>query len=400
MLIVQKYGGSSVANNEKLLNVANRIARTAREGHSVVVVVSAQGKTTDYLIGIANELNTEPSKREMDALLTTGEQKSMALLTITLQAMGIDAISLTGIQAGLITTSDFGNARIISIDPGRIYKELYSKKVVIVAGFQGRDNEENITTLGRGGSDTTAVALAAVLKADRCDIYSDVDGVYTADPKIVADAKKLNEISYDEMLELASLGAKVLNNRAVEMAKKYNVVIMSGSSFNDLPGTYVKEETEMEDVFIKGIAGDKNIAMITVLNLENKPEATYKIFSLLAKEKISVDIIVQGTNNINKNDLSFTVKRGDLKKSIRIFEDNKENIGATGIKVCETCAKVSAVGAGMINNPGVASAVFEALYESDIHIYLVTTSEIKISAVIDEDKLELAMNAIHKKFEL
>jgi len=398
LLIVQKYGGSSVADNAKLFNVAERIAKTVKEGNSVVVVVSAQGKTTDYLINLSKDINNEASKRELDMLMATGEQKAAALLTMALEKLGINAISMNAYQAGIHSTNTFGNAKIQGINPQRILDELVRRRVVVVAGFQGIDECGNIVTLGRGGSDTTAVALASVLKADRCDIYSDVDGVYTADPRIVKDAAKLDQISFDEMLELASMGAKVLNNRAVELAKKNNTTIMSASSFNDNKGTYIKENEELEDINVKGIAGDRNVAMITVLNLENKSTSTYRIFSLLAREHISVDVIVQSTNNIGKVDTSFTLKRNDVKDAVRIINENMKEIKASGLKVVDNCAKVSAVGAGMINNPGVAAGVFEALYENDINMYLVSTSEVKISAIIDEAKLDLAMNAIHNKF--
>jgi len=398
LLIVQKYGGSSVADNAKLFNVAERIAKTVKEGNSVVVVVSAQGKTTDYLINLSKDINNEASKRELDMLMATGEQKAAALLTMALEKLGINAISMNAYQAGIHSTNTFGNAKIQGINPQRILDELVRRRVVVVAGFQGIDECGNIVTLGRGGSDTTAVALASVLKADRCDIYSDVDGVYTADPRIVKDAAKLDQISFDEMLELASMGAKVLNNRAVELAKKNNTTIMSASSFNDNKGTYIKENDGLEDINVKGIAGDRNVAMITVLNLENKSTSTYRIFSLLAREHISVDVIVQSTNNIGKVDTSFTLKRNDVKDAVRIINENMKEIKASGLKVVDNCAKVSAVGAGMINNPGVAAGVFEALYENDINMYLVSTSEVKISAIIDEAKLDLAMNAIHNKF--
>ncbi|MBQ7668461.1 MAG: aspartate kinase [Clostridia bacterium] len=400
MLIVQKYGGSSVADSTKLFNVASRIANTVNEGNSVVVVVSAQGKTTDYLINLSKEINLDASKRELDMLLATGEQQSAALLTMTLEKLGINAISMNAYQAGIHSTNTFGNAKIKSINPGRILKELETRKVVVVAGFQGIDEIGNITTLGRGGSDTTAVALAAALKADRCDIYSDVDGIYTADPRVVTDAVKLDSISFDEMLELASMGAKVLNNRAVELAKKSNTVIMSASSFSDAMGTYVKDTEGLEDVNVKGVAGDKNIVVVTVLGVKANSMYIYKIFSLLARENISVDVIVQCTNNVGTVDVSFTVKRTDAKDAINIINENMNKIEATGLKVVENCAKVSAVGAGMVNNPGVAAGVFEALYENNINIYLVSTSEVKISAIIDESNLELAMNAIHKKFNM
>jgi len=400
MLIVQKYGGSSVADTEGVYRVARRIINTYKSGNSVVVVVSAQGKTTDSLIKKSAEVAEEINKRELDVLLATGEQQSMALLSMAIKELGGEAVSLNGNQAGIYTDDNYGSARIKRIEPIRIKKELDNNKIVIVAGFQGINDIGDITTLGRGGSDTTAVALAAALKADRCDIYSDVDGIYTADPRIVKNASKLKEITYDEMLELASLGAKVLHNRSVEMAKRYNVKMMSGSSFTDSVGTYVKEKCEVEDLYVRGIAGDKDVAIITVTDMRDKPGNIYKIFDILAKEKVSVDIIAQSNNKLNKTDISFTVKRGELKKSIKLLTESLERLEAGGVVFADNCAKISIVGAGMVNNPGVAANMFEAMYDENIKIHLISTSEIKISLVIDEEELETALNAVHRKFKL
>jgi len=400
MLIVQKYGGSSVADTEGVYRVARRIINTYKSEYSVVVVVSAQGKTTDSLIKKSAEVAEEINKRELDVLLATGEQQSMALLSMAIKELGGEAVSLNGNQAGIYTDDNYGSARIKRIEPIRIKKELDNNKIVIVAGFQGINDIGDITTLGRGGSDTTAVALAAALKADRCDIYSDVDGIYTADPRIVKNASKLKEITYDEMLELASLGAKVLHNRSVEMAKRYNVKMMSGSSFTDSVGTYVKEKCEVEDLYVRGIAGDKDVAIITVTDMRDKPGNIYKIFDILAKEKVSVDIIAQSNNKLNKTDISFTVKRGELKKSIKLLTESLERLEAGGVVFADNCAKISIVGAGMVNNPGVAANMFEAMYDENIKIHLISTSEIKISLVIDEEELETALNAVHRKFKL
>ena len=400
MLIVQKYGGSSVADTEGVYRVARKILNTYKAGNSVVVVVSAQGKTTDFLIKKSAEIAEEINKRELDVLLATGEQQSMALLSMAIKELGGNAVSLTGNQAGIYTDDNYGSARIKHINPKRIKKELENNRIVIVAGFQGINEIGDITTLGRGGSDTTAVALAAALKADRCDIYSDVDGIYTADPRIVKNASKLTETTYDEMLELASLGAKVLHNRSVEMAKRYKVKLMSGSSFTDSIGTYVKEKCDVEDLYVRGVAGDKDVAIITVTEMQDKPGNIYKIFDILAKEKISVDIIAQSNNKMNKTDVSFTVKRTELKKTIKLITENLERVEAGGVVFADNCAKVSIVGAGMVNNPGVAATMFEAMYDENIKIHLISTSEIKISLVIDEDELETALNAVHRKFKL
>lgn len=399
-LIVQKYGGTSVANAERLANVANRVIEAYREGHSMVVVVSAQGDTTDDLIAKANEINSNPSKREMDMLLASGEQISMALLAMAIEKQGYHVTSLTGYQAGISTNSNYGNARIKNIDTERLFKELDEKNIVIVAGFQGWNKYEDITTLGRGGSDTTAVALAAALKADLCEIYTDVDGVYTADPRIVEDASKLDDISYDEMLELASLGANVLHNRSVELAKKYSVNMVVRSSLNKSQGTVIKEVGNVEKMLVRGVARDNDIARIAVIGIEDKPGMAFKLFSLLSRESISIDVILQSIGRDETKDISFTVKKADLHKSLDVIDRNLGVINAKEVKHSDKYSKVSIVGAGMVNNPGVATTMFEALYDADINIHMITTSEMKISVLVDVQNAERAVIAIHEKFKL
>jgi aspartate kinase len=399
-LIVQKYGGSSVANAERLRNAANRIIETYNEGHSVVVVVSAQGDTTDDLIKKAFEVNENPSKREMDVLLSTGEQISMSLLAMAIENQGYHATSLTGFQAGIHTNSKYGNARIKNIDTERLYIELDKKNIVIVAGFQGRNKFDDITTLGRGGSDTTAVALAATLHADLCEIYTDVDGVYTADPRIVKNARRLDEISYDEMLELASLGANVLHNRSVEMAKKYGVHMVVRSSLNNHSGTVIREVENMEKMLIRGVTRDNDITRITVLGVEDTPGRAFKLFSLLAKEKINIDVILQSVGRHETKDISFTVKKADRDRALEVINANLDVIRAKEVKYSDEYSKVSIVGVGMVNNPGVAAMMFEALYDADINIHMITTSEMKISVLVNVRNAERAVNAIHDKFKL
>ncbi len=399
-LIVKKFGGSSVANSERILNVARIVLESYKEGHSVVVVVSAQGDTTDELIEKAREINTKPSKREMDVLLSAGEQISMALLAMAIEKEGYPVISLTGYQAGIMTDSNYGSARIKSIDTERIFRELDKKNIVIVAGFQGWNRYEDITTLGRGGSDTTAVALAAALKADLCEIYTDVDGIYTADPKIVPDAAKLDDISYDEMLELASLGANVLHTRSVEIAKKYNVNLVVRSSFNNSPGTIIKEVGKVEKMLVRGVAKDDNVARIAVIGVEDKPGVAFKLFSLLAKENISVDLIIQSIGRNGKTDISFIISKENLDKTLEVLNSNIDVIGAEEIRHSDKYSKVSIVGAGMVNNPGVAATMFEALFDADVNIHMITTSEIKISVLVDVKDSVRAVNAIHEKFRL
>lgn len=399
-LIVQKFGGSSVADKERVMNVARRIIETYKKSNSVVVVVSAQGDTTDDLIEKAKEITKKPSKREMDMLLSTGEQISVSLLAMAIHELGYPAISLTGWQAGMHTDSSYSNARIGNIDTSRIEKELDHNNIVIVAGFQGINRYDDITTLGRGGSDTSAVALAAALRADLCEIYTDVDGVYTADPRIVKNAKKMTDISFDEMLELASMGANVLHNRSVEMAKKYNVNLCVRSSLNHNEGTIVREVKDMEKMLVKGVAHDYDVARIALCNIEDKPGVAFRIFSLLAKSGINVDIILQSIGREDKKDISFTVSASNLDCAVKILEENKELIGYEELKTRDTVAKVSIVGAGMINNPGVAAKMFEALYEAGINIHMIATSEIKVSVLISERNVEKAVNAIHDKFNL
>jgi len=399
-IIVQKFGGSSVADAQKVRNVANRVVDAYRDGNSVVVVVSAQGDTTDDLIEKAREINENPSKREMDMLLATGEQISIALLAMAIEKIGAPVISLTGWQAGFVTNSNSGNARIDRIDTERILSELDKKKIVIVAGFQGLDKYDDITTLGRGGSDTSAVAIAAAIHADKCEIYTDVDGVYTADPRIVKNAKKLDEITYDEMLELASLGANVLHNRSVEMAKKYGVKLEVKSSFEKIDGTIVKEAVTVEKMLIRGIARDNDVARIAIIGLEDKPGIAFKVFSLLAKNNINVDVILQSIGRDNKKDISFTVTKDHLDAALKLLEEEKNSLCYENITHREDISKVSIVGAGMVNNPGVAAKMFEALYDAGINIHMISTSETKVSVLINVKNAERAVQAIHEKFNI
>ncbi|NCB51426.1 MAG: aspartate kinase [Clostridia bacterium] len=399
MLIVQKFGGSSVADAEKIRRVAGIIADTYVEGHDVVVVLSAQGDTTDDLIEKARELNPRPSKREMDVLLSTGEQQSVALMAMALEAMGLPVVSLTGWQIGMETNANYGNARIMRISTERIRRELDKRRIVIIAGFQGTDKNDDITTLGRGGSDTTAVALAAVLHADKCQIFTDVEGVYTADPRKVKEARKLNEITYDEMLELASLGAQVLHNRSVEMAKRYGVIIEVLSSYVRKPGTKVKEVVKkVEEMKISGIAKDNNVARIVVIGVPDEPGMAFRVFNTLAKAKINVDIILQSYGRENTNDISFTVPLVDAEATEAALEEIKESIGFRHISVDKNVSKVSIVGAGMMSASGIASLMFEALYDAKINIQMISTSEIKVSVLIEKNYADMAVQAIHNKF--
>ena len=394
-LIVQKFGGSSVANADRVRNVARIITETYRKGHSVVVVLSAQGDTTDDLIAKAAEINPHASKREMDMLLATGEQISISLCAMAIEAMGYQVVSLTGWQAGVNTDSAYGGARIKRIQTERIQTELDKRKIVLVAGFQGINKYGDVTTLGRGGSDTSAVALAAALHADLCQIYTDVDGVYTADPRSVQGARKLEEITFDEMLELASLGAQVLHNRSVEMAKRYNVNMEVLSSFSGKPGTKVKT---MEKTHVSGVAKDKNVARLALVGLADEPGIAFKIFSLLAKKKINVDIILQSIGRNSSKDISFTVARSDAEEARAILEENRDYIGFQSIEVNTQVAKVSIVGAGMVNNSGVAGKMFEALSSAGINISMISTSEIKVSVLVDERDADRAVQAIHDRF--
>ena len=398
-LIVQKFGGTSVANADRLRNVARIITETYRRGHSVVAVLSAQGDTTDDLIEKANEINPHASKREMDMLLSTGEQISISLCAMAIEAMGYQVISLTGWQAGMLTNSAYSAARIKRIQTERIQKELDKKKIVLVAGFQGINKYDDITTLGRGGSDTSAVALAAALHADLCQIYTDVDGVYTADPRYVKGARKLEEITFDEMLELASLGAQVLHNRSVEMAKRYNVNLEVLSSLTGNPGTKVKEVVKtMEKTHVSGVAKDKNVARLALVGLADQPGIAFKIFSLLAKRNINVDIILQSIGRDESKDISFTVARSDAEEAKRVMEENKESIGFQKVELNDHIAKISIVGAGMANNAGVACKMFEALFSAGININMISTSEIKVSVLVEEREADRAVQAIHDRF--
>lgn len=400
MLIVKKFGGTSVANKERIYNVARRCIEDYKKGHSVVVVLSAMGDTTDDLLALANDINPNANKRELDMLLTTGEQVSVSLMAMAMHVMDVPAVSLNAFQVGMNCTSRYGNARFKRIDTDRINHELDSRKIVIVTGFQGITKYDDYATLGRGGSDTTAVALAAVLHADLCEIYTDVDGVYTADPRIVPNARKLPEITYDEMLELATAGAKVLHNRSVEMAKKYSVPMVVRSSLNESEGTIVKEVVKMEKMLITGVAADKNTARISVIGVEDRPGIAFKIFNKLAKNNINVDIILQSVGRDGTKDISFTVSQDDLKDALTILEENKEPLTIKNITHNEGVAKVSIVGAGMMTNPGVASKLFEALFNYGININMISTSEIRITVLVEESEIDKAVRAIHEKFDL
>lgn len=392
-LIVQKFGGSSVKDRDRIFNVARIVANTHKAGNDVVVVVSAQGDTTDDLITKAAEITHDPSAREMDMLLATGEQISIALLAMALNEIGCHAISLTGWQAGFHTDRAYTKARITRLETERIASELERNRVVVVAGFQGLNKLDDITTLGRGGSDTSAVAIAAALHADRCQIYTDVEGVYTADPRKVRSARKLPEITFDEMLEMASLGAQVLNNRSVELAKKYNVELEVLSSLNPIPGTVVKEvANDMEGMLIKGVAKDTDVAVISILNVPDEPGMSFKIFGLMAQKNINVDIILQSSGRDGKKDVIFTCAESDGERAVRALRDS----GRFKDVNCDTsCAKVSIVGAGMQSHSGVASGMFEALSNNNINIHMISTSEIKISCIIDRDDADRAVSAIH-----
>jgi len=399
-IVVQKFGGSSVADAEKLKNAAKRIVDAYDSGKFVVVVVSAQGDTTDELLEKAKQVNPAASKREMDMLLSTGEQISMSLLAMTIEAMGYPVVSLTGWQAGISTNSKYSCSRIKKVDTERILRELDSKRIVIVAGFQGINKFDDITTLGRGGSDTTAVALAAALHAQVCEIYTDVDGIYTADPRIVENAKKLKNISYDEMLELSSLGANVLQNRSVEMALKYNVKLEVKSSFEKIPGTVIKEVEKVEKMIVRGVTKDDNIVLVSIVNIENTPGKAFKIFSLLARENINIDVILQSVGRGGTKDITFTVDFDNAATAVRVLKENLSALGADSVEYTENVSKVSVVGAGMASNPGVAALMFEALSDVGININMISTSEIKISVLIDQKDSKNAVRAIHDKFNL
>ncbi|NLB36123.1 MAG: aspartate kinase [Clostridiales bacterium] len=396
-LIVQKFGGSSVADAAHVMNVARIVTDTYKEGNDVVVVVSAQGNTTDDLITKALEINPKATKREMDMLLSAGEQISIALLSMAIDSLGYPAISLLGWQAGFETNSKYGSARIKSIRTDRLLLELGKKNIVIVAGFQGLCKYDDITTLGRGGSDTSAVAIAAALRADRCQIFTDVEGVYTADPHKVKGVKKLSEITYDEMLELATLGAQVLNNRSVEMAKKYNVELEVLSSLNPVSGTIVKEVAKMEKMLVRGVTKDTNVARISIIGVPDVPGIAFKIFSKLAAKRINVDIILQSVGRDNTKDISFTVSRDNGPKAVELLE-NFNLLDGKKIVCDRDVAKISVVGAGMETHPGTASKMFEALFSVDVNIQMISTSEIKISVLISASDAERAVNAVHRAF--
>ena len=400
MLVVKKFGGSSVADKERIFNVARRCIEDYEKGNDVVVVLSAMGKTTDGLIAKAHEINPNPPKRELDMLLVTGEQVSVALMAMAMSSLGVSAVSLNAAQVVMHTSSAYGSAKLKRIDVERIRHELESRRIVIVTGFQGINKYDDFTTLGRGGSDTTAVALAAALHADVCEIYTDVEGVYTADPRVVPNARKLAEVSYDEMLEFASLGAKVLHNRSVEMAKKYGVKLVVLSSLTRAEGTIVKEETKVERTLISGVAADASVARISVLGVENKPGITFRVFNLLAKNHINVDIIIQFVTEPGKKDISFTVAKTDLSDTMDLLRANRESLTAREIVSEEGVAKLSVIGAGMCSNPGVAAKMFEALYSADVNTEMIATSEIRITALIDERDVKRAMRAVHDAFDL
>lgn len=396
-LIVQKFGGSSVANAERVMNVANIVTDTYRAGNDVIVVVSAQGDTTDDLIDKAHEISAAPSKREMDMLLTAGEQISIALLAMAIEKLGCPVVSLLGWQAGFNTSSAYGIARIKSIKTDRLRAEVDRHNIVVVAGFQGLNKYDDLTTLGRGGSDTSAVAIAAAMHADRCQIFTDVEGVFTADPRKVENAKKLQEITYDEMLELATLGAQVLNNRSVEMAKKYNVEVEVLSSLKRVPGTIVKEVAKMEKMLVRGVTKDTDVARISVKKIPNNPGVAFKLFAKLAQKKINVDIILQSVGRDDTKDITFTVSKENAEEAVKAVLDTFD-IDESNVICDKEVAKISVVGAGMESHPGTASKMFEALYEHDINIDMISTSEIKISVLIALEDADRAVAAVHKAF--
>lgn len=400
MLIVKKFGGTSVGDKDRIVNVAKRCIEDYQKGNDVVVVLSAMGKMTDELIEKAKEINPNPSRREMDMLLTTGEQTSVSLMAMAMDALGVPAVSLNAFQVAMHTTSVYSNARIKRIDTDRIFNELEQRKIVIVTGFQGVDRFDNYTTLGRGGSDTTAVALAAALHADACEIYTDVDGVYTADPRKVPEAKKLTEITYDEMLEMATLGAGVLHNRSVELAKKHDVQLVVRSSMTLEEGTVVKENVRKRTSEISGVAGDDDAARIAVLGVEDIPGVAFKIFNVLAKKNINVDMILQSIGRGNRKDISFTVKEGDMETAVTTLEDHLPDGTYEAINSSAEMAKVSIVGVGLRNHYGMAARMFQALYEADINIRMISTSEIRVTVLVNKEDMEKAMIAAHSAFKM
>mgnify|MGYP006067045055 FL=1 len=398
MLIVKKFGGTSVADKQRIYNVAKRCAQEYKKGNDVVVVLSAMGKTTDDLVDLARDVNPRPPKREMDMLYTVGEQISVALMAMALDNMGIPAVSLNAFQVAMHTTSAHGNARLKRIDTERIITELERRRIVLVTGFQGINQFNDYTTLGRGGSDTTAVALAAALHADACEIYTDVDGVYTADPRKVPTARKLKEITYDEMLDLATSGAGVLHNRSVEMAKKYGVTLVVRSSLNDSEGTVVKEEVSVERMLITGVALDKNAVRVTVQGVKDEPGIAFKVFNCLAQKNVNVDIILQSVSHGDTQDISFTVDYDNLDEAVEVLRENQKRLTFHSIQADTEIAKLSVVGAGMVSNPGVAAKLFEALYNENINVEMISTSEIRITVIVDAKDGERAMNAVHEAF--
>ena len=401
MLIVKKFGGTSVANKERIFNVAKRCIEEYQKGNQVVVVLSAMGKQTDVLLEMARDINPKASKREMDMLLTTGEQTSVALMAMAMDSLGVPAVSLNAFQVAMHTTADYSNARLQKIDTERIKFELDNRRIVVITGFQGISKYDDYTTLGRGGSDTTAVALAAALHADACEIYTDVDGVFTADPRVVPNAHKLDEITYDEMLELASLGAGVLHNRSVEMAKKYGVQLVVRSSLNTSEGTVVKEESKMEKMLVSGVATDKNVVQFAVEGLENKPGVAFKLFQHLANHKVNVDMILQNVEHNGTQDISFTVTEDMADVALATLERHSQtSLKCENVTVTKDVSKVSVVGAGMMTNPGVAAKMFEALYDAGINIRQISTSEIRVTVLIDGKYTEDAAQAVHAAFAL
>ncbi len=400
MLIVKKFGGTSVGDKERMFNVANRCIEEYKKGNDVVVVLSAMGKYTDELIRMAHEMDEKPPKREMDMLLTIGEQMSVSLMAMVMHKLGVPAVSLNAFQVTMHTTSSHQNARLKRIDTERIRRELDARRIVIVTGFQGVDKYDDYTTLGRGGSDTTAVALAAALHADACEIYTDVDGVYTADPRKVPKARKLKEITYDEMLDLATSGAGVLHNRSVEMAKKYGVPLVVRSSLNNSEGTVVKEVVTVERMLISGVALDTDAVRIAVLGLRDVPGVAFKVFDTLAKKNINVDVILQSIGRAGTKDISFTVNKDDLEEAVAVLEENRERLGFKELHSERNIAKLSIVGSGMLSNPGVAAKMFESLYNEGVNINMISTSEIRITVLINEKDGIRAMNAVHDAFGL
>ena len=401
MLVVKKFGGTSVANKERIFNVAKRCIEDYKKGNQVVVVLSAMGKQTDVLLDMAKDINPKASRRELDMLLTTGEQTSVALMAMAMDSLGVPAVSLNAFQVAMHTTADYGNARLKKIDTERIKFELDNRRIVVITGFQGISKYDDLTTLGRGGSDTTAVALAAALHADACEIYTDVDGVFTADPRIVSNARKLDEITYDEMLELASLGAGVLHNRSVEMAKKYGVQLVVRSSLNTTEGTVVKEESKMEKMLVSGVATDKNVAQIAVEGLENKPGVAFKLFQHLANHQVNVDMILQSVEHGGTQDIGFTVTEDMSDVAMETLKRHADtSLKCEKMAIVKDVAKVSVVGAGMMSNPGVAAKMFEALYDAGVNIRQISTSEIRVTVLIDQKYTEVAAQAVHDAFAL